>query len=101
MTVGSGVEALPKEVAYMAQANEEKIAQICGKKNVVRRILLVRFFDLGPRFVCRPISIIFVRAKTKLQVVTRNELFRSRRGDGVCQTVRIVIGVVVNYSVLR
>lgn len=100
MTVGSGVEALPKEVAYMAQANEEKIAQIRGKENVVRRVLM-KFFDLGPRFVCRPISIIFVRAKTKLQMVGGNELFRGRRDDGVCQTVRIVIWVVVDYGVLR
>jgi hypothetical protein len=75
VTVGRGTKALPKKVAYMAQANKEEIAQICGKKDVVGRILLMMFFDLGPWFVCRSISINFVRAETKLQVVGGNEIF--------------------------
>jgi hypothetical protein len=75
VTVGCGIKALPQKVAYMAQTNEEEIAQICGKKNVVGRILLVNQFDLGSWFVCRPISMILVRAETKLQVVGGNEMF--------------------------
>jgi hypothetical protein len=76
VTVGRGTKTFPQKVAYMAQAYKKEIAQICGKKDVVGRILLMKFFDLvGPWFVCRSISIIFVRAETKLQVVSGNEMF--------------------------
>jgi hypothetical protein len=68
------MKAFPQKVAYIPQAKEEEIAQICGDKNVVGRILHM-FFDLGPWLVCRFISIIFVRAETKVQVVGGNKLF--------------------------
>lgn len=69
MTVGCGTKALPKKVAYVADANEEEVAQVGGDEDVVRGILLVALFDLGPRFVCGPVSIVFIRAKAKLQMV--------------------------------
>jgi len=75
VTVRGGTKALPKKVAYMAHANEEEIAQIGGNKNVVGGILFMIFFELSPLFVCRSVSIIFVCAKTKLQVLDGNELF--------------------------
>ena len=84
MTVERRIKALPKEVAYMTDANEEQIAQISGKKNVVRGILLMRIFELGARFVCGFVSVVFVATETELQVVGRGKLFRGRRGDGVC-----------------
>ena len=74
MMVGRGMKELPKKVAYMPKAKEEEIAQTCGEKNVVGRILQM-FFDLDPWVVCRSISIIFVGAETKLQVVGGNVLF--------------------------
>ena len=97
MTVGRGVKALPQKVAYIPQVKEEEIAQICGEKDVVGRILHM-FFDLGSWFVCRSISIIFVRAETKAQVVGGNKLFRGGKNDWVCQTIRVVIGVVVGSA---
>ena len=75
MTVRRGTKALPKKVAYVANANEEEIAQIGSDKNVVGGVLFMIFFELSPRFVCRSVSIIFVCAKTKLQVLEGNELF--------------------------
>jgi hypothetical protein len=69
MTVGCGIKALPKKVAYVADANEEEVAEVSGDENVVRGILLVALFDWGSKFVCRPVSIVFIRAKTKLQMV--------------------------------
>jgi hypothetical protein len=59
----------------MANANEEEIVQVGGKDNVVRGILLIGLFELGSRFVCRLVPIVFVCAKTELQMVGRNELF--------------------------
>jgi hypothetical protein len=48
VTVECGMNALPKKVAYMTNANEENIAQIGGDNDVVRGILLVNLFELGP-----------------------------------------------------
>jgi hypothetical protein len=75
VTVERGMKALPEEVTYMTEAKEEEVAQVGGEKNVVRRILLVDLLELGPWFVCGFVSIIFVRAKTKLQMIGGGELF--------------------------
>jgi hypothetical protein len=48
VTVECGMKALPKKVAYMTEANEEEVAQVGGEKDVVRRILLMDLFELGP-----------------------------------------------------
>ncbi len=69
------MNALPKKVAYMTNANEENIAHVGGDDDVVGGILLVNLFELGPWFVCGPVSIIFVRAETKLQMIGGGELF--------------------------
>jgi hypothetical protein len=84
VTVESGIETLPEKVAYVTEAKEDEVAQVGGEKNVVRRILLVNLLELNPWFVCGFVSIVFVRAKTKLQMIGGGELFRGRRGDGVC-----------------
>jgi len=68
------MKALPKKVAYVADANEKEVAEVGGDEDVVRGILLVGLFDLGPSFVCGPVSIVFIRAKAKLQVIG-GELF--------------------------
>ena len=69
MTVGRGIKALPEKVAYVTDANDDNVAEVGGEEDVVRGILLVALLDLGPRFVCGPISIVFIRAKAKLQMV--------------------------------
>jgi hypothetical protein len=96
VTVELGMKALPKKVAYMTDANEEEVAQVGGEKNVVRRVLLVELFELGPCFMSGFVSIVFVRAKTKLQVIGGGELFRGGRGGGECEAVRIITGGVVD-----
>jgi hypothetical protein len=54
-------------------------------------------FELGPWFMCGSVSIVFVCAKTKLQMIGRGELFRGGRGSGESEAVRIIItGGVVN-----
>jgi len=50
-------------------ANEDEEAEVCGDEDVVRGILLMVLFDLGPGFVCRPVPIVFIRAKAKLQMI--------------------------------
>jgi hypothetical protein len=74
MTVGCGIKALPKKVAYVTDANDDEEAEVGGDEDVVRGILLGALFDLGPRFVCGPVSIVFIRAKAKLQMIG-GELF--------------------------
>jgi hypothetical protein len=68
------MKTLPEEIAYVTQADEEEIAQIGGDENVVWRILLMDL-EVGSGFVRRPVSIIFVLAEAKLQMVSRNDLF--------------------------
>lgn len=75
MTIERGMNPFPKKVAYVTHANEEEIAQIGGYENIVRRFMFMKFFERGPWFVCRPVSIVFVCTKTKLKMVGRNELF--------------------------
>lgn len=53
----------------MANANEEEEAEVGGDEDVVRGILLVALFNRGSKFVCGPVSIVFIRAKAKLQMV--------------------------------
>jgi hypothetical protein len=74
MTVGCGMKVLPKKVAHVTDANEDKVVEVGGDEDVVRGILLVALFDLGPRFVCGPVSVVFIRAKAKLQMIG-GELF--------------------------
>lgn len=74
VTVECGMKALPKKVAYVTDANEDEVAEVGRDEDVVRGILLAGLFDLGPRFVCGPVSIIFIRAKAKLQMIG-GELF--------------------------
>jgi hypothetical protein len=69
VTVECGTKALPKKVAYVTDANEKEVAEVRGDEDVVRGILLVGLFELGPRFVRGPVSIVFIRAKAKLQVI--------------------------------
>ena len=75
MTIERATKPFPKKVAYVTHANKEEIAQIGGNENIVRRIMFMKFFEWGPWVVCRPVSIGFVRTKTKLKMVGRNELF--------------------------
>jgi hypothetical protein len=74
VTVECGMKALPKKVAYVTDANEDEVAEVGGDEDVVRGILLAGLLDLGPRFVCGPVSIIFIRAEAKLQMIG-GELF--------------------------
>ena len=75
MTIERGMNPFPKEVAHVTHANKEEIAQIGGNENIVGRVMFMKFFERGPWFVCRPVSIGFIRTKTKLKMVGRNELF--------------------------
>jgi hypothetical protein len=74
VTVGCGTKALPKKVAYVTDAKEDEVVEVGGDEDVVRGILLVALFYLGPRFVCGPVSIVFIGAKAKLQMIS-GELF--------------------------
>ena len=80
----------------MTDTDEEEVAHVGGEKDVVWGILLVEHFELGPWFMCGSISIVFIRAKTKLQMVGRGKLFRGGRGGGESEPVRIITGGVVN-----
>ena len=75
MTVESGIKSLPKEIPYMTYADKEEIAQISGEKNVVWRVMLRSLPELSSGFMGRLVSIIVVWAKSKLQMVGRDELF--------------------------
>ena len=74
MTVECGTKALPEKVAYVADTNEDEVAEVGGDEDIIRGILLVDLFELGPRFVCGLVSIVFVRAEAKLQMIG-GELF--------------------------
>lgn len=75
MAVECGIKALPKKVAYVTDANEQEVADVGCEEDVVRGILLVALFDLGPLSVCGPVSIVFIRAKTELQMTGGGDLF--------------------------
>ena len=75
VAVESGIKTLSEEIADMTHADKEEIAQIGGDENVVRRILLNCLLKLGSGFMRRPVSIIFIYAETKLQMVSRDDLF--------------------------
>lgn len=75
MTIERGTKPFPKKVTYVTHANKEEIAQIGGNENIVGGIIFVKFFERGPWFVCRRVSIVFVHAKPKLKMVGGNELF--------------------------
>jgi hypothetical protein len=68
-------KTLPEEIPYMTHADKEEIAQIGGEENVVWRILLRGLLELGSGFMRRLVSIIFIWAKTELQMVSRDDLF--------------------------
>jgi len=59
----------------VTHADEEENAQIGGEENVVWRILLMDLLELGSGFMRRLVSIVFVLAETKLQMVSRGDLF--------------------------
>jgi hypothetical protein len=75
VTIESGITTLPKEIPYMTYADIKEIAQIGGEDDVVRRILLTGLLELGSGFMRRLVSIIFVWAKTELQMVSGDGLF--------------------------
>jgi hypothetical protein len=65
--VERGMKALPEKVAHMTEANEEEVAQVGGKKDVVRRILPIDLFNLCPWFVPRLVSIVLESRSRKSQ----------------------------------
>jgi len=69
VTIECGIEALPKKVAYVTDADDNEEAEVGGDEDVVRGILLVALLNLGPRFVCGPVSMVFIRAISKLQMI--------------------------------
>ena len=75
VTVGSGIKTLPKEISYVTHEDKEEAAKIGGEENVVWRVLLMNFLELGSGFMGRCVSIIYVWAETKLQMVSREVLF--------------------------
>lgn len=74
VAIESGIKTLPEEIPYMTYTYIKDIAQIGGEENVVWRVLLMCLLELGSGFMGRLVSIIFVWAKTELQMV-RDGLF--------------------------
>ena len=66
MTAGSEMKALPKEISYATHRDKEETAQMGSEENVVWRVMLMRLLELGSGLMSGLVSIMFVRAKTKL-----------------------------------
>jgi hypothetical protein len=75
VTIESGIKTLPEEIPYTTYKDIKDIAQIGGEENVIWGVLLMGLLELGSGFMGRLVSIIFVWAKTELQMVSRDGLF--------------------------
>ena len=78
------MKTLPKEISHVTHGDKEETAQTGGEENVVWRFLLMSLLELGSGCMGRRVSIIFVWAEAKLQMVSRDDLFRGRGDSRVC-----------------
>jgi len=102
MSVRRRTKALANKIAYMSQANKNKIADVCREENIIRGILFEMLWERRAGRVCRRETEFLAGAVAEFGVHCRKDLFGGRRCRWKPKTIAIDLAVVLMQdSILR
>ena len=85
------VEALAQEVADVTKADEKNVTEICGKEDIIWRVQLLDFLDLGAGLVLGGISVALIRAVSEFGMDCGEDLLRSGWYSGQGTVIVVVV----------